>query len=126
MGVHRGAPFNDTTPMDVVVTPFATGVGGTVTTKWDAPEGNGTTLAAQLTHLLNNRAYINFHTQQFGGGEIRGTIVPEPTSIVLVGVAVVGGLRCAHWRAPSCRVKPHLNWNRKGRSTMEAAFFFAL
>ena len=36
------------------------------------PEGNGTTLAAQLTNLTTGHAYINFHTTQFGGGEIRG------------------------------------------------------
>jgi CHRD domain len=83
-----GSPFNDNNPNDVVITPFATGVGGTISGKWDAPEGNGTTLAAQLPFILSNRAYINFHTTQFGGGEIRGaiTVVPEP-STVLLGIA---------------------------------------
>ena len=67
-----GAPFNDNNPNDAVATPTAGGVGGTFTGKWDAPEGNGTTLAAQLANLRGGRAYINFHTVQFGGGEIRG------------------------------------------------------
>lgn len=67
-----GSPFNDNNPNDAVVTPFGSGVGGTFAGKWDAPEGNGTTLAAQLDNLKNGRAYINFHTVQFGGGEIRG------------------------------------------------------
>jgi hypothetical protein len=67
-----GSPFNDTTPNDQVVTPLVGGVGGTVSGKWDAPEGNGTTFAAQLTNLKTGHAYINFHTTQFGGGEIRG------------------------------------------------------
>lgn len=67
-----GTPFNDNNPNDAVVTPFGAGVGGNVSGKWDAPEGNGTTLAAQLDNLRNGRAYINFHTSQFGGGEIRG------------------------------------------------------
>jgi hypothetical protein len=49
-----------------------TGVGGNFSGKWDAPEGNGTTLAAQLSNLREGRAYINFHTMQFAGGEIRG------------------------------------------------------
>jgi CHRD domain/PEP-CTERM motif len=89
-GFH-GAPFNDTTPNDIVFTPFATGVGGTILGKWDAPEGNNTTLAAQLSNILNERAYINFHTVQFGGGEIRGTlIVPEPSTIALLGLAALG------------------------------------
>ena len=66
-----GAPFNDNNPNDQVFFPNA-GVGGTFSGKWDAPEGNGTTLAAQLTNLREGHAYINFHTRQFGGGEIRG------------------------------------------------------
>ncbi|HEY0172719.1 MAG TPA: TIGR03118 family protein [Pyrinomonadaceae bacterium] len=66
-----GAPFNDNNPNDQVFFPSA-GVGGTFSGKWDAPEGNGTTLAAQLNNLREGRAYINFHTRQFPGGEIRG------------------------------------------------------
>ncbi|MBV8858909.1 MAG: TIGR03118 family protein [Acidobacteria bacterium] len=67
-----GAPFNDNNPNDQSFFPTPGGVGGTFSGKWDAPEGNGTTLAAQLDNLRNGRAYINFHTKQFGGGEIRG------------------------------------------------------
>jgi hypothetical protein len=87
-----GSPFNDNNPNDVVITPFVSGVGGTVSGKWDAPEGNGTTLAAQLSNILGGRAYINFHTVQFGGGEIRGNItaVPEPATMVLVATGLVG------------------------------------
>jgi CHRD domain/Calx-beta domain/Subtilase family/Domain of unknown function (DUF4214) len=70
-----GTPFNDTNPNDQQVIPLAAGVGG-INGKWDAPEGNGTTLAAQLTNLREGRAYVNFHTIQFGGGEIRGNIPP--------------------------------------------------
>ncbi|HBB87962.1 MAG TPA: TIGR03118 family protein [Blastocatellia bacterium] len=67
-----GSPFNNNNPNDNVVTPLSSGVGGSVRGTWDAPEGNGTTLAAQLNNLREGRAYINFHTTQFGGGEIRG------------------------------------------------------
>ncbi len=67
-----GTPFNDNNPNDAVVTPLGIGLGATVTGKWDAPEGNGTTLAAQIANIRAGRAYINFHTVQFGGGEIRG------------------------------------------------------
>jgi hypothetical protein len=92
-----GAPFNDINPNDQVVTPFATGVGGTFSGKWDAPEGNNTTFAAQLANLLAGRAYINFHTVQFGGGEIRGNLVtpvpePEAYALLLAGFAAIGAL----------------------------------
>ena len=93
-----GTPFNDNNPNDVVITPFATGVGGTISGKWDAPEGNGTTFAAQLNNILTGLSYINFHTVQFGGGEIRGrilavTAVPEPGTyaLMLAGLGAVGG-----------------------------------
>jgi hypothetical protein len=83
-----GTPFNDNNPNDAVVTPFASGVGGTFSGKWDAPEGNGTTLAAQLDNLRNGRAYINFHTTQFSGGEIRGNLL----SLVSFRDSLVAGL----------------------------------
>jgi hypothetical protein len=88
-----GTPFNDNNPNDVVVTPFATGVGGTVSGKWDAPEGNNTTFAAQLGNILAGLSYINFHTAQFPSGEVRGqilavTAVPEPETTALLAVGL--------------------------------------
>jgi uncharacterized protein (TIGR03118 family) len=76
-----GAPFNDNNPNDQVFFPTAGAgsVGGTFRGKWDAPEGNGTTLAAQLSNLREGRAYINFHTRQFTGGEIRGNFPAADT-----------------------------------------------
>ena len=81
-----GTPFNDNNPNDVVVAPFASGVGGTISGKWDLPEGNGTTFEAQLPNILAGRSYINFHTTQFPGGEIRGQIlaIPEPETYALM------------------------------------------
>jgi uncharacterized protein (TIGR03118 family) len=74
-----GSPFNDNNPNDQVFFPLSSGVGGNFSGKWDAPEGNGTTLAAQLANIRAGRAYINFHTVQFGGGEIRGNFPAEDT-----------------------------------------------
>ena len=85
-----GSPDNDTDPDNLVVIPFATGVGGTFSSIWNQAEGNsGTTLTSELPAIRAGLAYINFHTVQFGGGEIRGQIVPEPPAIVLTGL---GGL----------------------------------
>src|SRR5215831_21101382 len=70
-----GSPFNDNNPNDMTMTPFSTGVGGMFSGKWDLPEGNNTTLTAQLGNILSGNSYINFHTMQNGGGEIRGQIL---------------------------------------------------
>lgn len=94
-----GSPFNDNNPNDVVVSPFSSGVGGTISGKWDAPEGNNTTLAAQLPNVLAGRSYINFHTTQFPGGEVRGAInvVPEPSAFLLFSTGAAG-LLFLGWR----------------------------
>ena len=73
-----GAPQNDNNPNDRSVTLTSGGVGGVFTGIWNEFEGNGTTLTAQLDNILAGRSYINFHTRQFGGGELRGAIVPVP------------------------------------------------
>lgn len=92
-----GTPFNDNAPNDVVVTPLASGVGGTVTGKWDLLEGNSTTLKEQLPNILAGHSYINFHTTQFPTGEVRGQIVaavPEPGTYALMlgGLGVLGAV----------------------------------
>jgi len=89
-----GMPFNDNNPNDVMMMPFLNSVGGMISGKWDLNEGNSTTFAAQLSNILNGLSYINFHTTQYGGGEIRGQIlaaVPEPETYALM----LGGLGAA-------------------------------
>jgi hypothetical protein len=90
-----GSPQNNTSPADNVVTAFGSGVGGTFSGTWNLTEGNNTTFAAQVGNILAGRSYINFHTVQFGGGEIRGALVapvPEPETYVLF---MAGGLLLA-------------------------------
>ena len=99
-----GAPFNDNNPNDFSLTPFASGVGGTFVGKWDAPEGNMTTLAAQVNNLFAGRAYVNFHTTQFGGGEIRGQIVPPSvpdvgSTALLLAVSLTAMFGLQRWRS---------------------------
>lgn len=40
--------------------------------------------AANVAALLSEGTYINVHTTQFPGGEIRGQIVPEPSTVALL------------------------------------------
>lgn len=83
-------PFSNNNDNEGVTTPFTTGVGGTFSGEWDLLEGNNTNLTAQLPFILSERSYINFHTAQFGGGEVRGTLfIPEPSSLALLGLAAL-------------------------------------
>ena len=80
-----GSPLNDIAPNDVVFTPFLTGVGGTISGKWDMNEGNaGTTFLLQLPNILAGTSY---------GGEIRGqiTLVPEPETYALMLAGLAAG-----------------------------------
>lgn len=55
------------------------------------------TNTALIDALLAGELYLNIHTAQFGGGELRGTLVPipEPTAVALslLGVGMLAGCR---------------------------------
>ena len=57
----------------------------------------GTTASAEavlLAGLANKQTYLNIHTSNFGGGEIRGFLVeaPEPGTFLLAGAVLAGFL----------------------------------
>lgn len=64
----------------------------------------GYSIAQQLTDLNNGLWYLNIHDTTFGGGEIRGQIlpIPEPSAVALAGIGaggLVGVLRRRRRRA---------------------------
>jgi Ca2+-binding RTX toxin-like protein len=80
-----GAPNNELQGETVV-----NAAAGTVSGSWDANEGNGTTLTAQVPNLLNNELYINFHTTVNPGGEIRGQLIRQDSGLDRVDVSSLG------------------------------------
>jgi hypothetical protein len=66
---------------------FITNNGGTV----------GSAFNALLAGLDGGKAYLNIHTSAFGGGEIRGLLVPVPEvstyAMMLAGIAALGAVK---------------------------------
>ena len=84
LGVTSGTYSHDFNLLDAgTYNPaFVTAEGGTV----------ALAEAALVAGIENEETYLNIHTVMFGGGEIRGFLVPtpEPASLLLLGSALLG------------------------------------
>lgn len=80
------------------------GTSGTINgdvTLVDFPAGGPTfTIAQQIDQLNNGLWYVNVHSQTFGGGEIRGQVlpVPEPSTFGLIALGLGGAWWLARFR----------------------------
>ena len=95
---NNGNGFTETAGVLLNLTRSSNAVtGGTFT---DAPI---LLTALQETDLLNGKFYINIHTVNNSGGELRGFLVPvpvpEPSSFALLGLGALGLFRIVRRRA---------------------------
>src|SRR5262245_40933456 len=65
---------------------------GSFTGVWTNTDPGGALTPTLVSELFAGNIYFNVHTSSFGGGEIRGVLlpVPEPTSLTLAGVGLAG------------------------------------
>ena len=84
---NNGAGFTQTGAVLFTLTRSTNAVtGGTFT----GPSNAITLTAAQKTDLFNGKYYVNIHTANNGGGELRGFLVPVPEPGTLLWGAAVG------------------------------------
>ncbi|MBI3838944.1 MAG: CHRD domain-containing protein [Planctomycetia bacterium] len=87
--IHGLAGPGTNAPVIVPLT-ISGGTAGTIT-------GGGVITAAQALGMEQGMTYVNVHSANFPGGEIRGQLlsIPEPSSVVLLAFGGLGMLAAA-------------------------------
>lgn len=78
--IHLPSDTSGTANPSIFFDPFFIGVAGATNGRF---AGSVTISAAQKAALLSGLAYVNVHSANFGGGEIRGQVTPTTFRVVL-------------------------------------------
>lgn len=97
-GVATTTPYFAGFPIGVSSGSYSTTLDLTLASSWNGAyitANGGTTSGAETalgTAMADGKAYWNIHSTTFGGGEIRGFLVPvpEPSTIALAGLGTLG------------------------------------
>lgn len=95
--IHFGAVGVDgpiIVPFFMTTLPATDTISGTLTNADVTPAAGITTIAQVATAIADGNAYVNIHTVEYPGGELRGqlAIAPEPGTAGLLAASLAAGL----------------------------------
>lgn len=111
-GVATTTPSFPGFPLGVTFGVFDSTYDMTLNASWNAAfitSSGGTTALAEarlFSAMGRGETYFNIHTSQFGGGEIRGTLIPEPGALALSLAALLAAGAVSRRRAAPAALTP--------------------